>query len=603
MFENTSRIESNNGIVFYEQDILFDNYNFSNDIKISFNAEYNSPGLGIALISNEGDALNDKKEAFLFRIGQNECSVIYNNQGIKKRLLVSSIDLSPYKENILFEFEKIGRNIKINISEIGTILNFTLPKRMDTFQYGLYSNAGNIVKDLNIASEVPYGWTINMSNTNGGYIFFNKNSFSILGCKHNAIIEQQNIFLKKGVYYLKYDKEKESDIESYVFLSNDKRYIDEEKNILKDNSFCLELDSFVNLKFKGTVGSIKNIHLTDNEKNPYTPTLENALNSEGSHIKIYKKNLSKAFWSGIIYMTPDDLDLIERESYSIISDSVKSIQMDELNILRGISYDYIYDAINNTITVLKEEQLINSFSLKQNIDYLTIFKNINASIHKFKIETLDGNTLDLILEQTSKKYIPGSITSPIIVLNDKDLPLDLSSSYRKIIGDIPRYIFTNYEREIFNSSKRISLTKKPSLEIGSILAYGILESAVINEANILSIENEGLDNIDLYTKDYEIIREQDFKDIDKENGVLLLEENDKYKFIIVDYLKKDSYAINFKEDIYMFEIDISSSDLNTKVIYDYVLDSTSLLTTIPDYKLIEEDIKTNSFVAIRRNIF
>lgn len=84
---------------------------------------------------------------------------------------------------------------------------------------------------------------------------------------------------------------------------------------------------------------------------------------------------------------------------------------------------------------------------------------------------------------------------------------------------------------------------------------------------------------------------------------MLLEENDKYKFIIVDYLKKDSYAINFKEDIYMFEIDISSSDLNTKVIYDYVLDSTSLLTTIPDYKLIEEDIKTNSFVAIRRNIF
>ena len=83
------------------------------------------------------------------------------------------------------------------------------------------------------------------------------------------------------------------------------------------------------------------------------------------------------------------------------------------------------------------------------------------------------------------------------------------------------------------------------------------------------VREDNINSIDLFTKDYKLIKEKDLLLFDKNKSILYFKPDDieKYDMFIIDYLKNDSYAINFNYLKNSYEIDISSSN-NTKVLYD-----------------------------------
>ena len=65
MIQSNSRVEIDNGIKFYEQDILYDDYIYTGNTDIEVTLDYVNPGFGIALINSEGNYLSEKKEILL----------------------------------------------------------------------------------------------------------------------------------------------------------------------------------------------------------------------------------------------------------------------------------------------------------------------------------------------------------------------------------------------------------------------------------------------------------------------------------------------------------------------------------------------------------
>ena len=254
MILSNSRIEKNENITFYEQDIIIDDKIYSDNIEVEIIFDYISPGIGIALIENEGLTLNEYSTSYLFKIGFNKYELIRNISNKQSVLEAGTmLNYNPFYENLKLKIKKDNDKIYMYLDN-KLLMQRYLPNNIENFNIGYYSAAGNIIKNIKISSNIPNGWNINMNNTNGGYINFNYNSFTITECSDLAEVEQSNIFLKANdksnkCYYLKYEVENinnENDIKAYVSLSKDNRYDDEKKNILNNNKFILKEDDYIN---------------------------------------------------------------------------------------------------------------------------------------------------------------------------------------------------------------------------------------------------------------------------------------------------------------------------------------------------------------------
>ena len=84
MLNRNARIEELSGIRFYEQDIIYDDHAYSGDIEIVIQGSYLSPGFGIAILNNEGMALQNQKEIYLLKTGMREATAYYKNGLIQK---------------------------------------------------------------------------------------------------------------------------------------------------------------------------------------------------------------------------------------------------------------------------------------------------------------------------------------------------------------------------------------------------------------------------------------------------------------------------------------------------------------------------------------
>ena len=160
-----------------------------------------------------------------------------------------------------------------------------------------------------------------MSNTGGGYINFKRDGFELSNCKSKAEIEQLNISLERGTYYLKYNKSDDSDIVPYILISQDERLSDDEKNILnRNNKFTLQQPINVSLKFTGTTGSITNICITTESDNEYIRTnIESGSYKEilGSNIKFLLSDIKYFEFYGTVDNAPS-IDHYSPVDYSII---------------------------------------------------------------------------------------------------------------------------------------------------------------------------------------------------------------------------------------------------------------------------------------------
>lgn len=577
----TSRIEKDKfGIKFYEQDMLVDDHIYTGDMEASVTLKYVTPGFGIALINSEGYSLKDKNEILLFRFGYKEASIIYKNGDQQKTLAVFNTPtvVTPI-ENLKIQLKKTDNTYQLfaNKKQIGS---FKVPYELLSYNIGYYSSAENVIKNLNIASSIPYGWIVNMSNTKHGYINFEKNGFYLNSSEGIAEIEQIKIYLTPGTYYLKYEKENINnvfDIKSFITLYNDDNLVDEEKNMLSlaDNSFTINFPTHINLKFKGSLGKINKIQITKEKDNDYiatSPDKGEYIDSDGSRIDIKLGELSLVEWTGEVKNVPVGIST-NPQNYAIVTDNIKNYGLGDLNISTNSTYSYKFNCDTNKLVVYKNHNVIKEVTLKAKY-MLTVFKNISAVITSIKLTTKSGSVIDGIIQTTYKKHVPMSISSPILATDSTGLPLDISSSIRYYYKDNnpnkKMFVFTNIEREYFDPKHVIKLTNIPASITGSIVVYGIKKESTINLDKILEIPNEDMINsIDACANLYDILFEKDLKSVDKDSAQIRLYDVSDYQLIIVDYQKRNSYAINYKYDLGTYEVDISIDDnKQADIIYD-----------------------------------
>ena len=599
MIQYNSRVNVTDGIEFYEQDILYDDYLYSGDIDITLNIDYASPGFGIALIDNGGNSIMNNK-ALMFKMGSGVFEIIEKDTNNNTTILfsTSSMYAKPHREDLLFKLSKRNNTYTITIGEL-VLKNLVLKTEMNSYMIGFYSNKGNIINSINIAGAIPYGWVVNMINTKGGYVFFERDGFRLSECKRNAEIEQLNIKLKRGRYYLKFDKSEDCDIKPYILISEDDRLSDEEKNILlRNNTFELSETSNVSLKFVGTKGSISKIHITTESDNNYlrtTLTDGDAKEISGSYIKFLLTNLKYFEFTGVIKNAPG-MDHYRPTSYSIVKMDDVSYGLYDMTLSETVEYKYVYEA--GTLSVYDKNGLKRWSASSQLSTFFTVFNNVNGYITNLKLIDNEGNETYFGVHNEVTKYVPGLIKSPIVVL-DKDRddetarPLDLSSSYRIIDKkNGPYYYFTNVEREYFEPKRRIVLDKLPLQQSGSIKIYLIDKDAKFDLSKIYHIPDKGqdviMDTIDICVNgQYLYITEDEYDAygvvVYRDTGEIIFNMDlSEYQYILVDYFKHDSYAINYDYARKSYSVDISTINKTVSIIYD------NIETSIGTYEYINE---------------
>ena len=614
MIQYNSRINVNNGIEFYEQDILYDDYLYSGDIDITLKIDYANPGFGVALIDNEGNSIINSK-TLIFKLGSGTFEIIEKdiNNNISILFSTSASPARPYKQDVLFKISKRNNTYTFNIGEL-ELKNIVLKTEMNNYILGYYSNKDNVIKSINIASSIPYGWNVNMVNTEGGYVSFNRDSFTLEGCNNNAEIEQLNIKLSRGSYYLKFDKSKDSDIKPYIFISEDERMSDDEKNLLNtNNTFTLPEASNVSLKFVGTIGTISNIYITTESDSKYLRT--SIIDGEnksiyGSYVKFLLNDLSYFEFIGYIENAPG-IDHYSPQDYSIININNQSYGLYDMSISENVEYKYVYES--GEISVYDKNNIKRWSASAKLSSFLTVFNNVNGYITSLKLIDLNNNEFYFGVHNEITKYVPGLIKSPIVVLDreredEKSRPLDLSSSYRIIEKEHgPYYYFTNVEREYFEAKRRIVLEKVPLQEKGSIKIYLIDKDADFDLDKIYHIPDKGLDTImdtiDLCVRgQYMIVTEDEYDEygivVYRDIGEIIFNSDiSEYKYIIVDYFKNDSYAINYDYSRQSYSVDISTTNEKISILYD------NIENTIERYEYINEQKYVDSKIIPSENCY
>ena len=574
MLQNNARVDTSNGIKFYEQDILYDDYVYSGSCEIEVNIDYYNNGFGIVLINATSNTLSNENAAMLFRLNHKSVEIIYKENDKQKNIgTFSSTHAKTYTENLNVTLEKIDNIFTLTVGN-QQVCKFVSEYDFDSYYIGYYSNEGNVINHINIASAIPYGWIINMKQTNGGYIDFHRDGFELKYCNGPASIEQIEIPLVRGTYFLKYEASDDSDIVPYIMEFDDNRVLDDEKNILRfDNSFIVNKTGYVSLKFKGTKGTIKNIAVTTSSTNDYIRTsydFENVRFLESSNIEMKLGSIKSFSFVGLIKNVPGTTHYNPKE-YSIVKIDDVSYGLYDLNMSNKVEYNFIYD--DGGFSIYTQNDVL-VFSIRV-LNSLQLFNNVNGVISNFVITNIEDETINVTIENTVKKFVPALVKSPIVVLDENEEPLNLSSSYRYYYKhDTKYYWFTNTEREYFIPNHSIFLADLPLDTNGSIIVYGIKHDSKFILDNLLLVEDIGFDNIDACADIYDIITEDILRYVNKKTGEIRLESIDGYKYIIVDYVKANSYCLNYRYDLNSYEVDISiAPDKKVNMVYDNIVDT------------------------------
>lgn len=717
-FNTTSRItNTESGILFNEQDILTCVYKFHNDIRVDMNVSYQAPGFGVVLILDNTSNLAMTEDAYLFKVDSSDFSILRMHQNKQTQVDKVSSVISPSidNKNQHLVLDIIGNMVTFTAyvrNSIGVEEKFVLGERkitgdLSSYSIGFYSNKGNTIKKISFEKLLPTGWKTSIDNTDGGYLGFIENGFYLENCLHDAEIEQDNITLQPGKYYLSFDAEKVNniyDIDTYVIkqespnTSGDEDFEDENKNIInaKDNSFTLEETSKVMLKFRGTNGKVSNVSIHTNSYGGYVATEEEPIKSDGSSIEINLNDVIKVEWQTIIKQVPEYNDYTKKATYGIVSTEERNYTLEDFDLKTGAEYLFEYSVEDGILTIkdTSDESVMSKreIELDEGSKTLTIMFNITAVIYGLKLYLTDKKEDDAILQRDVIKYVPTLIYSPIVIRHKTSgESLDISASYREeveeqrkfilvttkfsngevtIPGDLPdnsvdldvygipsgakfidtsadkvdgyvdkyelitqgeyeltkgvvklkslllnrykyilieyndisnfKYVFTNYEREYFDiptSSRTITLTKEVSSDNPSIIIYGIKNNSFFNDDYIYRVPENTINSLDYYCNDYNVISTDNYTADFKTNSIKFEKSVlSSYDHLIVDYMKKDSYAINLSEELAQYEVSMSSDQNDLEMIYDIHDDGTSaeyITKTIPDDK-------SNSFIVLRK---
>lgn len=573
MFQANSRVEKNNGIKFYEQDVLCSDYVFAGDMVIDLKVDYSYPGIGILLAVDNGKPFNEADHVYLFKLGDNDFKVIERHYLSQSMSVEASCAFasSDANTNANIIFSKTGQTIEVNlvthnpvsgVRELRELGHYTVKGILDRFRIGFYSNAGNTLKYASIASGIPTNWLVNIKNTNGGRVSFFKDGFTIEGCEYDAELEQEEIELKAGTYYVGFERgliNEKNDIECFVFNYDDAAFDDARKCILSDRKFVLERDGRVNIKFKGTSGKITNVCIKDLESSSFVETDSVFVAQDGSYIVVDLTGLKSIRWKGIINDLPDYTDLTKECPYGIVVTKHERLTKTMANINLSKEYQYTYTTATKSLVIQRDGDLYHTLTIDlrdEDNDKLIIFKNMSALISDLIVVDMDGTETDVLLQKTFRKYVPSTISGPIIVFDEDKEPLDLSSSYREIV--IP-----TWDIEIFSKDKTIDLKHRILNEGECIFVYGIPAGA--------SIHMNSRDSIAHFTDQYTILQANKYS-VDYENGIVTVNSNDRklYKYIAVKYQQADKFSYlftNYEREVFL--------DPNESIVLDKMISDVS----------------------------
>lgn len=570
MLQSNCRISTEDRITFYEKDVLYDNHIYSGDCRIEVSVDYINNGFGIMLINATSHTLTKSNGIIMFKLTHKSLEVIYKENDLQRVLGSYRAALSiTGTDDLKIILQKQSNIFAISVGGY-VVTEFKSDYDMEDYYIGFYSNKDNVINNISIASAIPFGWTVNMQHTNGGYIDFVQDGFVLTNCNGLAEIEQIEIPLPRGTYYLKYDSI-ESDIKPYVFVSNDDRIDDKEKNILRGIEFTVHEDeSLVSLKFKGTKGTIKNVAITTSKSNSYirtSPDFDNIRIIDESLITITLDNINKFSFNASVNTVPYEVD-----EYFIVNCDGESYSIDDLNLAIGVYYSYEYESLDTGVGVLNIYNpnfiLVKTINVKGNI--IKLFSNTNSKIKDFVIHDYNGTVSNVTLEDELRDTIPGIIKSPVVITDGYELPFDLSSSYRYYYENgVKKYHFTNTEREYFEPRYSVKLTEKPLDVSGSVVVYCIKKYSRFELDRLLEVKTPNNDTIDACADSYDILFEENLRYINKETGEIRFADIDKYQMIIVDYVKDKSYCLNYDYMNNRYDLNIAVQDgEDVNVIYD-----------------------------------
>ena len=713
IFDLNCRVEKiATGIKFYEQDILPCSYLFEGNLIIDMKIDYIHAGFGIVIAEDNGHEFRKAEDVYLFRTGYYDFSAIEKHLTSQSILVTNSNLLAPSITNtnihliftlannkVYFDWiytNKDGQEQKLNLGQV------SLKRELNKYRVGFYSSAGNIIKTVSFLSGVAKNWHTSIKNVRGGRIAFFNDGFRIENCEYDAEIEQQNIKLTPGTYYVSYNKEKlnnKFDIECIIFPTAteyvESNFEDANKNLInpKDNSITITKDiPSVNIKFKGTSGIISDITIKDDPNSEFVETEDSVVSMDGSYMTVYLKELKEIHWLGMIKSTPEYNDYTKPCPYAIIETISHRTTLEECNIKLKQEYGFIYDVVHSNLSIYNSsyKNILRTVHIQltdKDNDKINIFRNINAYIYELILTLKDDSQIDVLMQKTFKKYIPADINSPIIV-TDKDFSysFDLSSSYREVatnnkvlalyptnyeirikndapygevdykIYGIPKeavinvntntikeyasmyeqldrydykinkniveldsqtkskykhivieyvsvkefsYLFTNYERELFTDTQgNIKLEKEPLEIVNGIIIYGINKNTNVKDDCFYRVPSDKLINsIDYYAENYDILDGTDYT-VDYKNKTIYINTviRNKYDSFVIDYLKNDSYAINYVEEYNQYEVDIATDKEAVYINYNMREDGNI-------YEYITSEIRpdSNKYILLRKD--
>ena len=211
MFTSNSRVERvQNGILFYEQDIITSTYQFFGDLKIDLKYDYHSPGFGIVLMDDIDKKDGLSRFVYLFRIGHGDFSLTERHTTVISTIANEACFLEPNPDNInqYMQLEIKGKYATLRLVKTATngedvsetFGPYVFPHTTDGYYMGVYSSAGNILRSATFVAGVPKNWRTSIANTVGGRIAFFDDGFKFENCTHDAEIEQENVSLNAGKY-------------------------------------------------------------------------------------------------------------------------------------------------------------------------------------------------------------------------------------------------------------------------------------------------------------------------------------------------------------------------------------------------------------------
>ena len=207
-FLDNARVQvSNDGLYFYEKDIIMSKYLFSRDVRIDISLSYQHSGFGVLIAEDEGNGAVDSNHRYLFHLGTNQFSCIEKHLLQRTEGSIRSNGISPgidveYK----LRFTMKNRRVRLYLvtmadnKEVETeIGSHSMLRKFTNYYVGFYSSAGNTIKDVTFLQGVPDNWHVSIANVHGGRISFWEDGFKFEDCIHDAELEQKELKLPDGI--------------------------------------------------------------------------------------------------------------------------------------------------------------------------------------------------------------------------------------------------------------------------------------------------------------------------------------------------------------------------------------------------------------------